>query len=115
MSGRLKNWALLGALGQNVVREGFRDIVARDTRPDGIVISTIKPKEYAWFGEYETAVITYEWLNNENIKVVEAYSTLEEAKAGHQKYLNMPWRDLEALPRLESTQEQKEEFENAEN
>lgn len=55
-------------------------------RKDGYVISTVAPTCLAWYGKYETAIMlkgTLEW------RIAEGYETEEEARAGHEKYVNM--------------------------
>ena len=55
-------------------------------RKDGYVISTVEPMFMAWYGKYETAISLeegFEW------RIAEGYETEEEARIGHEKYVNM--------------------------
>ena len=55
-------------------------------REDGYIVSTIEPPFMAWYGKYETAIMLegdFEW------RVAEGYETEEEARIGHEKYVNM--------------------------
>ena len=55
-------------------------------RKDGYVISTVEPMFMAWCGKYETAIRlegVFGW------RIAEGYETEEEARIGHEKYVNM--------------------------
>ena len=55
-------------------------------RKDGYIISTVEPIFMAWYGKYETAIRLeggFDW------RIAEAYETEEEARIGHEKYVNM--------------------------
>ena len=55
-------------------------------REDGYIVSTIEPPFMAWYGKYETAIMlegNFEW------RIAEGYETEEEARMGHEKYVNM--------------------------
>ena len=55
-------------------------------REDGYIVSTIEPPFMAWYGKYETAIMlegNFEW------RIAEGYETEEEARIGHEKYVNM--------------------------
>lgn len=70
-------------------------IVGREVRDNDVIVSTIKVSCMAWYGRYETAISFSEADNMWNI--AEGYATLEEAKQGHKKYMNMPLKELERL------------------
>ena len=55
-------------------------------REDGYIVSTVKPMFMAWYGKYETAVMINEDLG---WRIAEGYETEEEARRGHEKYVNM--------------------------
>ena len=55
-------------------------------RKDGYVISTVELMIMAWNGKYETGIMLeggFEW------RTAEGYETEEEARIGHEKYVNM--------------------------
>ena len=55
-------------------------------RKDGYVISTVEPIFMAWNGKYETGIMlegSFQW------RIAEGYETEEEARIGHEKYVNM--------------------------
>ena len=55
-------------------------------REDGYIVSTVKATFMAWYGKYETAIMlegNFEW------RIAEGYETEEEARIGHEKYVNM--------------------------
>ena len=55
-------------------------------REDGYIVSTVEPPFMAWYGKYETAIGLEggsEW------RIAEGYETEEEARVGHEKYVNM--------------------------
>lgn len=55
-------------------------------RKDGYIISTVEPIFMACYGKYETAIRLeggFEW------RIAEGYETEEEARIGHEKYVNM--------------------------
>ena len=63
-------------------------------RKDGYVISTVKPMFMAWYGKYETAIKlegVFEW------RIAEGYETEEEARIGHEKYVNMSVDEIERI------------------
>ena len=56
-------------------------------REDGYIVSTVKATFMAWYGKYETAIMLegdFEWRI-----IAEGYETEEEARIGHEKYVNM--------------------------
>ena len=55
-------------------------------RKDGYVISTVEPMFMAWYGKYETAIRLEEGFG---WRIAEGYETEEEARVGHEKYVNM--------------------------
>lgn len=67
----------------------------REERADGVVISTIwvRPFALAWNGKFETAIS----LDDGLWRILEGYSTKEEAERGHDKYLNMSREELLSL------------------
>ena len=55
-------------------------------REDGYIVSTVKATFMALYGKYETAIMlegNFEW------RIAEGYETEEEARIGHEKYVNM--------------------------
>lgn len=63
-------------------------------RKDGYVISTVKPWFMTWYGNYETAIACegkFEW------RIAEGYETEEEARIGHEKYVNMSADEIERI------------------
>jgi hypothetical protein len=74
--------------------------IKRDTIQQGYILSTVKPFYLAWYGVYETALVTRSWLG-ESYKILEGYETLEEALIGHEKYKNMTLEEIELLPDAE--------------
>lgn len=61
-------------------------------REDGYMVSTM-----AWFGKYKTAIMlegSFEW------RIAERYETEEEAKIGHEKYVNMSADEIEKIARI---------------
>ena len=55
-------------------------------RKDGYVISTLERMFMAWYGKYETAIRLeggFGW------RIAEGDETEEEARIGHEKYVNM--------------------------
>lgn len=71
--------------------------VRRTKRSDGYIISTIEPYALAWYGKFETALITNHGKENQLISILEGYGTREEAVKGHEKYCNMTTEELERL------------------
>ena len=67
--------------------------VRRTKRSDGYIISTVKPYALAWYGRYETTLVK----SKDDIRIIEGYSTKEEAIKGHEKYCNMTTEELEGL------------------
>ena len=55
-------------------------------REDGYIVSTIEPPFMAWYGKYETAI---KLEGGFNWRIAEGYETEEEARVGHEKYVNM--------------------------
>ena len=55
-------------------------------REDGYIVSTIEPPFMAWYGKYETAI---RLEGGFNWRIAEGYETEEEARIGHEKYVNM--------------------------
>ena len=68
--------------------------VRRTKREDGLIISTIKPSCLAWYGKFETALITNHGKENQLTSILEGYGTREEAVKGHEKYCNMSTYEL---------------------
>lgn len=62
----------------------------KSVREDGVIISTIRPSFMAWYGKYETALS----IDGSSWRILEGYSTKEEAERGHNKYLNMSREEL---------------------
>ena len=63
-------------------------------REDGYIVSTIEPPFMAWYGKYETAIVfdgSFEW------RIAEGYETEEEARIGHEKYVNMSTDEIEKI------------------
>ena len=48
----------------------------------------------AWYGKYETAVMIDEDLG---WRIAEGYETEEEARKGHEKYVNMSTDEIEDI------------------
>lgn len=67
--------------------------VRRTKRSDGYIISTVEPYALAWYGRYETALVKSE----NDVRIIEGYSTRKEAIKGHEKYCNMTTEELEGL------------------
>lgn len=67
-------------------------LIKKETREDGIKISTIKAADRGEYEPYETAVVKGEY-----IRVVATYKTEEEAIRGHEKYMNMEENNLMSL------------------
>lgn len=63
-------------------------------REDGYIVSTVKPMFMAWFGKYETAIML-EGLDY--WRIAEGYETAEEARIGHEKYVNMSTDEIEKI------------------
>ena len=62
-------------------------------REDGYIISTVKSYDNC-YGPYETAIML-EGLDCWNI--AEGYETEEEARIGHEKYVNMSADEIEKI------------------
>ena len=63
-------------------------------RKDGYVISTVELMIMAWNGKYETGIMLeggFEW------RTAEGYETEEEARIGHEKYVNMSADEIEII------------------
>ena len=63
-------------------------------REDEYIVSTIEPPFMAWYGKYETAIMlegNFEW------RIAEGYETEEEARMGHEKYVNMSTDEIEKI------------------
>lgn len=63
-------------------------------RKDGYVISTVELMIMAWNGKYETGIMLeggFEW------RTAEGYETEEEARIGHEKYVNMSADEIERI------------------
>ena len=63
-------------------------------RKDGYVISTVELMIMAWNGKYETGIMLeggFEW------RIAEGYETEEEARIGHEKYVNMSADEIERI------------------
>ena len=63
-------------------------------REDGYIVSTVKATFMAWYGKYETAIMPDEdlgWI------IAEGYETEEEARIGHEKYVNMSTDEIEKI------------------
>ena len=63
-------------------------------RADGYIVSTIEPPFMAWYGKYETAI---RLEGGFNWRIAEGYETEEEARIGHEKYVNMSVDDIERI------------------
>lgn len=63
-------------------------------REDGYIISTVEPPFMAWYGKYETAIGLEGGFN---WRIVEGYKTEEEARIGHEKYVNMSADEIERI------------------
>lgn len=62
-----------------------------------VILSTVRPFAWAWYGEYETAVTFNgqgEW------KILKGYDTKEEAIKGHEEFKNMTIDELMELEGL---------------
>lgn len=55
-------------------------------REDGYIVSTVEPPFMTWYGKYETAIGLEE---GSRWRIAEGYETEEEARIGHEKYVNM--------------------------
>ena len=62
----------------------------RTEREDGVVVSTVRPRCLAWYGNFETAIS----IDGEAWNVVEGYETEKQALKGHEKYENMSKEEL---------------------
>lgn len=79
---------------------GYEDIkdtkpwnIRRSKREDGLIISSIEAPCLAIYGKYETALViplNYE----EEVRILEGYDTKEDCLEGHEKYLNMSYKEL---------------------
>lgn len=69
--------------------------VATDQKED-VIISTVRMSDYAWFGEYETAV-----CYDGKVHPVMGYTTIEEALRGHQYFLSLSVSELKQLEELQ--------------
>lgn len=63
-------------------------------RKDGYVISTVEPMFMPWYGKYETAIRLEEGFG---WRIAEGYETEEEARIGHEKYVNMRADEIERI------------------
>ena len=63
-------------------------------REDGYIVSTVKATFMAWFGKYETAIM---FEGNLEWRIAEGYETEEEARKGHEKYVNMSTEEIEKI------------------
>ena len=63
-------------------------------REDGYIVSTVEPPFMAWYGKYETAI---RLEGGFNWRIAEGYETEEEARIGHEKYVNMNVDDIERI------------------
>ena len=63
-------------------------------REDGYIVSTIEPPFMAWYGKYETAIMLESGFN---WRIAEGYETEEEARIGHEKYVNMSADEIERI------------------
>ena len=63
-------------------------------REDGYIVSTIEPPFMAWYGKYETAI---RLEGGFNWRIAEGYETEEEARKGHEKYVNMSVDEIERI------------------
>ena len=63
-------------------------------REDEYIVSTVKSMFMAWYGKYETAVMIDEDLG---WRIAEGYETKEEARKGHEKYVNMSTDEIEDI------------------
>lgn len=59
-------------------------------REDNVVISTVEPLFWAWYGKYETAIS----IDGEPWRIAEGYETLGEAMRGHDKFSKMSKEEL---------------------
>ena len=62
----------------------------RTERKDGVVISTVRSMELAWYGNYEAAVS----IDGEPWRILEGYATAKQAIEGHNKYEKMSKDEL---------------------
>ena len=63
-------------------------------REDGFIVSTVKSTFMVWHGKYETAIMLEDldcW------RIAEGYETEEEARIGHEKYVNMSADEIEKI------------------
>ena len=63
-------------------------------RKDGYVISTVEPMFMPWYGKYETAIGLE---GGSGWRIAEGYETEEEARIGHEKYVNMSADEIERI------------------
>ena len=63
-------------------------------REDGYIVSTVKSTFMAWYGKYETAIMLE---GNLELRIAEGYETEEEARIGHEKYVNMSGDEIERI------------------
>ena len=63
-------------------------------REDGYIVSTVEPPFMAWYGKYETAIGLE---GSSGWRIAEGYETEEEARIGHEKYVNMSADEIERI------------------
>ena len=68
--------------------------VRRTKREDGLIISTVKPSCFAWYGKFETALVVNDGKENQLISILEGYGTMKEALKCHEKYCTMSTDEL---------------------
>lgn len=68
--------------------------IRRNEIEEGVILSTVKPFAWAWYGKYETAVT---FNNQETWKVLKGYDTEEEAIKGHEEFLKKSVDELASL------------------
>ena len=59
-------------------------------REDNVVISTVEPLFWAWYGKYETVIS----IDGELWKIAKGYDTLEKAIEGHIRFSKMNKEEL---------------------
>ena len=62
----------------------------RTEREDGVIVSTVRPRCFAWYGNFETAIS----IDGEAWNIAEGYETAKQAVKGHEKYENMSKEEL---------------------
>ena len=70
----------------------------RDILADGVILLTVKLLSFTYYGSYETA-ITFD--NQKSWSILKGYKTEVEAIKWHEKFKNMPIKELMYLEKLD--------------